>query len=103
MNTELQNFQDSVNEKIKNSKAEAEKLETEIKDLKLKKDFDVAPAYDEAEEAYEKAETSRVSAYKSCDCANVENDECTMLDKAVTNPEPNKSKPSRKKNVEADQ
>ncbi|MBC7466863.1 MAG: hypothetical protein H7256_12800 [Bdellovibrio sp.] len=104
LNTELQNFQDSVNEKIKNSKVEAAKITTEIQDMTLKKDFDVAPAYDDAEDAIVSSETSRVSAFDACNCDTSDvstTTNCGMLNNAITNPDKGKTS-TKKKRVETD-
>lgn len=89
LNTELTNFQDSINEKLVNSKTQAQKLTTEIANMTIKKDFDVEPAFDDASDAIENAENSRVSALEDCGCkegTNKDNSECTMLNsKALDN------------------
>lgn len=86
LNAELQNFQDSINEKIKNSKEEAAKITTEIQDLTLKKDFDVGPAFADAQKAVKTGEELRAKAYDVCECkgAGKSKQGCTSLEKSAT-------------------
>lgn len=83
LNSEMTNFQDSTNEKLKIAGEEARKLNEEIENLKLKKDFDVEPAFDDALDAITTSEASRVNAVEACNCDKEESsNNCTMLKEA---------------------
>lgn len=105
LNAELINFQDSINDQIRNSKTQVAKLTQDIQQLILKKNLEVEPAFDDALDAIDNSEKARTSAMSDCNCpsdlpdskkktkdedgndvvAKAPSDECVMLIKSSTN------------------
>ncbi len=68
LNEEVINFQTSTEEKLNISRAQAAKLQDDIRKLKLRVDFDVVTAFDEADSAILSAERARKLAVANCGC-----------------------------------
>ncbi len=101
LNQEVISFTTSTNEKLAISKAMAAKLQEDIKNLKLKTDFDSETAFEEAEGMISTAEAARSSAAETCGCTGggtTKDKECARLmdDKIDLNAKPKASNSTTK-------
>ncbi len=69
LNSKLSNFAKSTEEEIALSKAQADKLKSDIEALVLKKNFNAKPAMSDAKRAIKSYETARAKVTKDC-CAD---------------------------------